>query len=400
LKKQLLSTSAIALGVAFAAPASAQEWNMDWGGFYNSHVGYVTVDSNTPAHAGADFDGVDVFANTEIHFTPSVTLDNGLTFGVDIQMEGTNNGGGATGIDETYLTIKGDTLGRIDLGNENSAGYKMSVGAPQVKGGIGINSPSVSGFVPISIGAGGNLPWRFRDSGISSYAEVLGNNDVPRITYYTPSFNGLTLGVSYAASSNVAGAGANAGNNFGVNRNAGVTDIFDIGLGYSQSFNGIDIDFGARWGTAENNTGIAGTSDPEVWNVGFNVGFNGWVIGGGYGENDNGGLNTGGGALAAYDSEGWSFGVTYDIAGPWSVGFDTYQGEYKGVGANSGDKAEYESYQLVGSRSLGAGVTWAVYAAYVEGSVNANAALANPTFGNPNTEVEGTVIGTSINLSF
>tara|TARA_R100001086_G_scaffold130823_1_gene67841 strand:- start:2141 stop:3316 length:1176 start_codon:yes stop_codon:yes gene_type:complete len=391
LKKQLLSTSAIALGVAFAAPASAQEWNMDWGGFYNSHVGYVTVDSNTPAHAGADFDGVDVFANTEIHFTPSVTLDNGLTFGVDIQMEGTNNGGGATGIDETYLTIKGDTLGRIDLGNENSAGYKMTVAAPQVKGGIGINSPSISGFVPISNGAGGNLPWLFRDSGISSYAEVLGNNDVPRITYYTPSFNGLTLGVSYAASSNVAGAGANAGNNFGVNRNAGVTDIFDIGLAYSQSFNGVDLDLSARWGTAENNTGLVGTDDPEVWNVGASIGFNGWVIGGGYGENDNGGLR-------AFDSEGWSLGVTYDIAGPWSVGFDTYQGEYKGIGAASGDTAEYEAYQLVGSRSLGAGVTWAVYAAYVEGSVNAN---LGGTFGaNANTETEGTVIGTSINLSF
>ena len=390
MKKQLLSTSAIALGVAFAAPASAQEWNMDWGGFYNSHVGYVTVDSNTPAHAGADFDGVDVFANTEIHFTPSVTLDNGLTFGVDIQMEGTNNGGGATGIDETYLTIKGDTLGRIDLGNENSAGYKMTVAAPQVKGGIGINSPSISGFVPISNGAGGNLPWLFRDSGISSYAEVLGNNDVPRITYYTPSFNGLTLGVSYAASSNVAGAGANAGNNFGVNRNAGVTDIFDIGLAYSQSFNGVDLDLSARWGTAENNTGLVGTDDPEVWNVGASIGFNGWVIGGGYGENDNGGLR-------AFDSEGWSLGVTYDIAGPWSVGFDTYQGEYKGIGAASGDTAEYEAYQLVGSRSLGAGVTWAVYAAYVEGSVNAD---VGGTFGNANTEVEGTVIGTSINLSF
>jgi hypothetical protein len=391
LKKQLLSTSAIALGVAFAAPASAQEWNMDWGGFYNSHVGYVTVDSNTPAHAGADFDGVDVFANTEIHFTPSVTLDNGLTFGVDIQMEGTNNGGGATGIDETYLTIKGDTLGRIDLGNENSAGYKMTVAAPQVKGGIGINSPSISGFVPISNGAGGNLPWLFRDSGISSYAEVLGNNDVPRITYYTPSFNGLTLGVSYAASSNVAGAGANAGNNFGVNRNAGVTDIFDIGLAYSQSFNGVDLDLSARWGTAENNTGLVGTDDPEVWNVGASIGFNGWVIGGGYGENDNGGLR-------AFDSEGWSLGVTYDIAGPWSVGFDTYQGEYKGIGAASGDTAEYEAYQLVGSRSLGAGVTWAVYAAYVQGTVNAN---LGGTFGaNANTETEGTVIGTSINLSF
>ncbi|EAQ25186.1 hypothetical protein ROS217_03810 [Roseovarius sp. 217] len=361
---------------------------MKWGGFYNSHVGYVTVDSDTPAHAGADFDGVDVYANTEIHFKPSVTLDNGLTFGVDIQMEGTNNGGGATGIDETYLSISGDALGKIDLGNENSAGYKMTVAAPQVKGGIGINSPSISGFVPISNGAGGNLPWLFRDSGISSYAEVLANNDVPRITYYTPSFNGLTLGVSYAAASNVAGTGANAGNNFGVNRNAGVTDIFDIGIAYSQSFSGVDLDLSARWGTAESN--VAGTSDPEVWGVGASVGFSGFVIGGGYSENDNGGIR-------AFDSEGWSLGVTYDIAGPWSVGFDTYQGEYNGVGAGSGDAAEYEAYQLVGSRSLGAGVTWAVYAAYVEGTVNAD---AGGTFGNANTTTEGTLIGTSINLSF
>lgn len=388
MKKQLLSTSAIALGVAMAAPASAQEWDLDWGGFFNSHVGYVTVDSNTAAQAGADFDGVDVYTNAEIHFTPSVTLDNGLTFGVNVQLEAFNNGTTAAGtnttnIDEAYLSISGDTLGRIDLGAENSAGYKMTVAAPQVAGGIGINSPSVSGFVPISTGAGGNLPWAFRDSGISSYAEVRGNNDVPRITYYTPSFNGLTLGVSYAASN-----ANNAANNNGVNRNAGITDIFDIALGYSQSFNGVDIDFGARWGTAENNA--VGQDDPEVWNVGLNVGFNGWVIGGGYGENDNGGSR-------AWDSEGWSLGVTYDIAGPWSVGFDTYQGEYSGIGAASGDKAEYEAYQLVGSRSLGAGVTWAVYAAYVEGSVNAD---VGGTFGNANTEVEGTVIGTSINLSF
>ncbi|EAQ22812.1 porin, partial [Roseovarius sp. 217] len=253
---------------------------------------------------------------------------------------------------------------------------------------IGINSPSISGFVPISNGAGGNLPWLFRDSGISSYAEVLANNDVPRITYYTPSFNGLTLGVSYAAASNVAGTGANAGNNFGVNRNAGVTDIFDIGIAYSQSFSGVDLDLSARWGTAESN--VAGTSDPEVWGVGASVGFSGFVIGGGYSENDNGGIR-------AFDSEGWSLGVTYDIAGPWSVGFDTYQGEYNGVGAGSGDAAEYEAYQLVGSRSLGAGVTWAVYAAYVEGTVNAD---AGGTFGNANTTTEGTLIGTSINLSF
>jgi predicted porin len=379
LKKQLLCTSAIALGVAMAAPVSAQEWDLDWGGYANTHVGYSDV-SGTGVPAGADFDGVNIFTNSEIIFTPSVTLDNGMTFGFNVQMEALNGGGGADGIDESYVSISSDTMGRIDLGSENSAGYKLMVAAPQV-GSMPVNSRSTSAFVPVT-GSGG-----FRQAALSSYTEVAGNNDVPRITYYTPSFNGLTVGVSYAPSN-----AGNASNNAPVNFNsaANITDIFDLGVGYSQSFNGVDVALSARWGTGDSN--VVGISDPEVWALGATVGVSGFEFGGSYAENDNGG------AGGAGDQEGWSLGATYDIAGPWAVGFDTYQGEYKGIGAASGDTAEYEAYQLVGSRSLGAGVTWAVYAAYVQGTVNAN---LGGTFGaNANTETEGTVIGTSINLSF
>ena len=228
MKKHLLSTSAIALGVAMAAPASAQEWNMKWGGFHNTHVGYVTVDTSGGIHAGADFDGVDTFTNAEIIFTPSVTLDNGMTFGIDVQYEAKNTGGAI--VDESFMYIQSDALGKIEIGNENSAGYKMMVAAPQVRGGFGINSASYSGFIPMSTGLGGNLPMGARQAAVSSYTEVLGNNDVPRITYYTPSFNGLTLGVSYAATVNGANTSAgnnnNAGNNGTVDRNIGVTDVW------------------------------------------------------------------------------------------------------------------------------------------------------------------------------
>ena len=394
MKKQLLGTSALALGVAFGAPLAAQEWTMDWGGFYSSHVGYVSVDSNTAAQAGGDFDGIDTYADAEIHFTPSVTLDNGLTFGINVQYEAQNTGGAI--VDESHLFIQSETLGKIELGNENSAGYKLMLEAPQVGGTILINSPSLSGFIPISTGNGGNLPWNFRQSAISSFTEVLGNNDVPRITYYTPSFNGLTIGVSYAATVNgglsAANSGNNAGNNGGVNRNIGVTDIWDIGAAYEQSFNGVDINLAARYGTAENNTGIAGTDDPDVWGVGATIGVGGFAFGGHYGENDNGNLMP--------DQEGWSLGATYDIPGPWEVGFDTVQGEWDD---NGGGKAEYEAYQLAASRSLGKGVRWTVYALYAEGTVNGAGLAAGPGGGgsaNPNTEVEGTLIATSINLSF
>ena len=126
MKKQILSTSAIALGVAMAAPASAQEWDLDWGGFANTHVGISSIDRN---FASPDrFDGVNIFTNSEIIFSPNVTLDNGMTFGFNVQMEALN-GGGADGIDESYVTISSDTLGRIDLGSENSAGYRSMVAA-------------------------------------------------------------------------------------------------------------------------------------------------------------------------------------------------------------------------------------------------------------------------------
>lgn len=369
MKKQLLSTSAIALGVAMAAPASAQEWNLDWGGFANTHVGASDVD--LPSGDDSDFDGVNVYTNSEIIFTPNVTLDNGLTFGVQVEMEALNNGGGDDGIDESYAYMESDTLGRIEAGSHNSAGYLLSKGAPTV-GSMALNSPSISAFVPYA-GMQGSF---FRTSALSSYTEVAGNNDVQRITYFTPSFNGLTAGVSYAP-----GGVSNAENNAPVDfNNTELTDIFDIGVAYDQSFGGVDLGLSARWGTGNSN--VSAIDDPTTWSIGAQLGFNAFTFGGSYGENDNGA------AGGVGDTEGFSLGVSYDIAGPWTVGLETYQGEIKGGAAPNSD---YETYKLAASRSLGAGVSWDVYYAYVETN-------DGTTAGNP--KIEGNVLATAINLSF
>lgn len=366
MKKQLLCTSAIALGVA-AAPASAQDWNLDWGGFFQQHVAYADVSG---VGVGVDLDGIQMFTNAEIIFTPNITLDNGMTFGINVQMEALNNGGGADGIDEAYMSISSDTFGRIDAGYENSAGYKMMVGAPQV-GSMAINSPSASAFIPFVTGAG--APGAFRQAALSSYTEVAGNNDVARITYYTPSFSGFTAGISYAPS-----AAGNAANAAPVNRNAGIVDIFDLGVNYSQSFGTTDITLAARWGTGDNQA--AGVSDPETWGVGFQVGFSGFTFGASYAENDNGV------AGGAGDQEGYSVGVAYDAAGPWTFGLEAYIGEVDN-GAGNPD-GEYEYYKLAANRDLGPGVSWTTYL------------LQGQTQDAVGGDIDGTAIGTAINLSF
>ncbi|KRS12214.1 hypothetical protein XM53_12410 [Roseovarius atlanticus] len=364
MKKQLLCTSAIALGVA-AAPASAQDWNLDWGGFFQQHIAYADVGGN--GVGAADFDGIQMFTNAEIIFTPNITLDNGMTFGINVQMEALNGGGGTDGIDESYMFIESDTFGRIEAGYENSVGYKMMVAAPQV-GSMAINSPSASAFIPFTPAfAGGN----FRQAGLSSYTEVAGNNDVARISYYTPSFSGFTAGISYAPSGAAAG---NAANIAPVNRNAGIVDIFDIGVNYTQSFGTTDLTLAARWGTGDNQ-GVGG--DPETWGLGFQVGFSGFTFGAAYAENDNpGGL----------DEEGYSVGVAYDAAGPWTFGLEAYIGE---INDGAGFDDHYEYYKLAANRDLGPGVSWTTYLIYGE---TRNDSIA--------TDIDGTAIGTAINLSF
>ncbi|SLN37594.1 hypothetical protein PEL8287_01809 [Roseovarius litorisediminis] len=363
MKKQLLSTSAIALGIAMAAPASAQDWNMDWGGYQRAGVGYADV-SGTLA-TGMDLDGIDVFQSGEIHFTPSVTLDNGLTFGVNIQLEGATSG---DTIDETYITISGDNLGTITIGSENSEGYRMSVGAPEATL-MFINSPSVSAFIPFSAAlTAGN---QFRTAMISTYTEVGGNNDSQRISYRTPSFNGFQVGVSYARDTSQEFSSGIDTNAAGV-----LSDIFDVAVAYSATVGTADVALSARWGTGDvaGAAPVGGTA--ETWGLGASVGFNGITIGGSYGENDNPGT--------VNDVNGWSLGATFDAPGPWTFGLSTYQGESDAPGSQE----EYTAYKLGASRSLGTGVSWDIYVVDVEAKNTAGA------------DVDGTAVGTTINLSF
>jgi len=370
LKKHLLCTSAIALGVAAAAPASAQNWDVSWGGFMNAHVAFVDHGGFTGT---TDFDGLRTFNTGEIIFTPSITADNGLTFGANVQMEAQN----VNNIDETYIFIDSDSFGRLLIGSENSAGYIMSTGAPSV-GGIGVNSPSISAFLPLS----GVLPFNFRQAGISSFTEVAGNNDVQRITYITPRFNGLQFGVSYAQNNNGnANAGFFGGGQIADSSLATLENIWDIGVNYSQTFGTTSVTASARYGEG---SGVAVASpDADVWAIGLNIGFGDFGIGGSYAENDNGN------GFYGADQEGWSLGVSYDAPGPWAFSLDTYQGEYTGSGTG-GANEEYAAYQLVGSRDLAPGVAWDIYLAYAEAKDK----------GAPAVDTDGTVLGTAIKLSF
>ena len=523
MKRTTLRTSAIALGVAAALPATAQEWNLGWGGYMNQHIVFgsnekkttvnpndlsFTVTGNTvdgaepsdrtssefrdfqagkytanirivESHSATvpnpnnrvptaitalenvidagdtsaldgiitglragnadatEFDlvlavgdptnivagtrfaelhkridavngaikssGTSQWPDAEIHFKPSITLENGLTFGAHVEFEALHHDRGGATRDESYVTISSDSLGMFIIGSENSAGYRMMVAAPSV--GLGINSGSHPDFLP-----GYGYEWRSASG--SSNTEVGGNNDAMRVSYHTPNLGGLTLGISYAPDNGVRkndeGKYVSFSNNSGKHQlqmdddNIPLKDIIDLGVKFEQSLGDANVTLAARYGTGKR-PGAA--KNLRETGFGAQVGFGAFTVGGAYADSERG--------SADKSSSGWSLGMAYDMDGPWKFGIETYQGKY-----DDGDKQGVS--KIAASRTLGPGVVWDLYAltassTQTQGKLNVGGVaqkLVKPgdsgeageagidLHSSGKIDVDGTLFGTSIKLTF
>jgi hypothetical protein len=348
-------------GMASAANIEAGALTMGVGGYFTNTIGFASVKTGATL-AGTDFDGIDVVTNAEIHFKPSLALDNGITIGADVQLEAGSNTN-SDQIDEAYMFIKGD-FGQVLIGSENSAGYKMTVAAPDVSP-LFAQSSSLTAFVPYSSAtAGADL---FRGTLGSTYIENNRNNDANRITYFSPRFSGLQLGISYARDSGQV--------NGPVNNNAVVTDIVDVAANYSGSFGGVDINASARYGTAS--APAPAVNDPTVWGVGGSLGYAGWTVGGSFVDQDG---------TAARDGQAGDFGIGY-ANGPMSYSL-TY---FKGKNQNN-EAPGFETLETI--------MLATKYKVADNFNVGAYIARTDFTEGNTVDDIEGTSVGVSASFSF
>jgi predicted porin len=370
MKTVLLSTTALALAGAMAAPASAAEWNVRVGGYMEQYIGYADVDANF----SGDYDGIDSKMDPEVWFLPSITLDNGIKFAANIQLEGLTD---SDQIDESMMIITG-SFGEVILGSENSAGFLMTYVAPDVTF-INLNSGSTTMFIPWSgNGAGDDL---FRGTLNTTFIENSRNNDAQRFTYFSPRFAGFQVGVSYARDGL---QDNNSQVDVNVENGGFPTDIFDFGANYVQSFGDFDVAVSGRWGTGNDHSG----DDATIWSTGLNLGFGGFTVGGSYAEQNNNGHRF-------RNGEAYDLGVSYET-GPWGVSFTYQHGENQGNPDPDGtlERGDEESDQyLVGlSYDLAKGVNVGAYGVYVD--------FDDAKGGSANHSVDGFIIGTGFKIKF
>lgn len=357
MKKVLLGSTAIVAAGLIAAPSAmaAERIQVGVGGYMEQWFGYTSVDEDNSTR---DVDGFDVKSDSEIHFKGATVLDNGIEFGVNVQLEANSNSGDQ--IDESYLIVKG-SFGEINLGSENSAMYKMHYAPSDF--GIGINSGDQGDWAALS-GSSVSGSGYFRGVLGSTYLEPNRANDSEKLTYYTPRFAGFQIGASYSPDTN-------QDDNGPVDRDTGVSDMVAIGANYQGDFGGVSLGVSLGYGTFLESA--SGTNEPEAYSAGITLGVGGFGIGASYAEADD----------SNADGEAYNVGVSYET-GPFGVSLSYFHGEVE-------NSSEQDTIHLSGKYALGPGVS-------------ANATLGYAEFSDAGTagtdELEATYFVTGIRLSF
>lgn len=161
--------------------------------------------------------------DTEIHITATAKADNGLVYGMYVEIEadpnnnfttnGTVNGGAVTGTllgvsthattptDEANLFLQG-TWGRFEAGDQDGAGDQLFFGPPRDYGPAwGSNSGADSAVMQRAMSGLGVRVGTGVATGAPLYSfniQALDSSDATKITYLTPVIAGFRAGVSFA----------------------------------------------------------------------------------------------------------------------------------------------------------------------------------------------------------
>ena len=350
MKKILMCSAAVALGLAVAHPAKADGIKLDLAGHFKGYVTWLSQDTpdTTPSTNERHFD---ILRETEIHFTGETTLDNGLTVGVHHEADIDSQDQAAANADtflteESYAYFSG-AWGRVNFGKEDGANYLLQVAAPSADENFDglrqyinpLNNENIgnlfyAGLVALSNPTGqiGGMGARgYINTGKLDYAnDASGYSN--KITYLTPVWSGFQGGLSYTPTSGgvqlggSSGAGSKA---FGVSlSNTGANadvygDAWEGALRYEGKWQELGVNLGGGYTHVALQQSFAGplygagslgsnVDDFNQWNLGAALTWQQFGLGVVY-TRDNGGLHDNG------DNRTWVVGLDY-TTGPFKLG--------------------------------------------------------------------------------
>jgi hypothetical protein len=262
--------SALVLTAGLATTASAAEMKFKVSGYYK---GAFIVSSLNDGYQGTA-----VGADGEIHFSPSIKTDNGVTYGARIELEAFT---ASDQIDEHYIFAKGG-FGTVKIGADDGAHYLLHSQAP----GGGYDSYNEGTFS----GTWGTM-----------YVNDYSSSDANKLTYMTPNMNGIVIGVSFTPDT-TSGGGLNTNKAASNVKDTGYGDGMAVGVRYKTSMDGVSVQLGAGFQSIGSDSG---GEDREVLQGHAKFGIGGVTVGGSYLTDNKASTTT--------DLNAFNIGVSYKM---------------------------------------------------------------------------------------
>jgi predicted porin len=279
LKRILLGTSAVvgAGMLAVAVPGVAKAAEVTPGGALDlTLTGFLRFEAFGGEQDDSELDntlarGLDFRNDTEVHvLARGKDEQTGLEYGGTVEFEADTNN--TLNTDETWLFLRGG-WGEIRMGDEDGVADNSTVGAQTIAAGTGgiDGSDAVITAAPI--------------------VYITNTSDATKIRYYTPSFGGFSVGVSYTPTQQEIGSGAENGQFFGRKGGADAMEgenVVEGALVYDGEFGGVGVlaSVVGLYGELVNG-GEADFGGDEWYGVqpGISVDLFGFKLAGGYGYN-------------------------------------------------------------------------------------------------------------------
>ncbi|WP_420402697.1 porin [Nisaea sp.] len=331
LKHGTMLCAAGALSAALVPSANAAEkLHVGVEGYMTQYFGYADNDDNGGT---TDTTGFDQKSDTEIGFAGDLTLDTGLQVGLEVVMNG--NSDSDEQISDSYLWGEAQ-FGRLEIGKRDNAAAQMHYSAPDV--GLGINDSDIDDWIDNPTGGDA-------DSAFKSTYLFLGEDKGTKLSYYTPRFMDLQLGLSYTPEFE-RDSNAQPGEDL-------YHDGIALGVNYVRAF-GEETSLALAAGFMTASAPTASAKDAEGYSLGFEVSHAGFTLGGSYAKTDGNGAQ-GTDTATSLEGEGFDIGVSYAFD-PMTVSLSYYKGEFEDQVAVAGE-SENDTVMLSANYEIGPGVS-------------------------------------------
>lgn len=347
MKKVLLGTSAIVLATASTGALAADPISLGISGGWTGGLLFGSQDDAT-GEPGAGTRSGNFVQLSEMAFSGSTTLDNGIGVSVTIELEGETDS--SDQIDDSKIAFSFPGVGTLGLGGHGLPADR-SVANQEVVPGGGVDGPD---FLAAS-------------SVTSTDHMTGGGSETPGITFNTADFGGFTAGVGYQIDGSQ-GDRVTSLTSQTSSSTAAVDSIVSVGAGYSGEFSGVSLGLAAGYETKsyKDDTVLATqVEENNVYHVSASVGVAGFTVGAGYSvqEQEAGAVN--GGSLAKNtDATDLDFEITnYIISAKYvmdALSFSLSYADREAVdnytATTADDTEETTMYSLGAAYDLGAGV--------------------------------------------